>query len=64
MAQADTRRPLTADVWVRFFPALFQGGIFGRESGTGTRFPQSTSVSLVSIISTCGQSSSLSTGFV
>jgi hypothetical protein len=42
MAQAVSRRPLTADVRVQFL--VSSCGIFGGQSGTGTGFSPSTSV--------------------
>jgi hypothetical protein len=42
MAQAVSRRPLTAEARVR--SRVCPCGICGKQSGTGTRFPPSTSV--------------------
>jgi hypothetical protein len=39
MAQAVSRRPLTADAWVRY--RVSPCGIYGVKSGTGTGFSQS-----------------------
>jgi hypothetical protein len=47
MAQAVSRRPLTAEAWVRF--RLGPCGICGGQSGTGTGFSPSTSVFPLSI---------------
>ena len=48
MAQAVSRRPLTAEARVRFRVSLF--GICGGQSGNGTGFSQSTSVFPVNFI--------------
>jgi hypothetical protein len=48
MAQAVSRRPLTAGVRVRF--RVSPCGIYGGKSGTGTGFSQSTLVFSVSFI--------------
>jgi hypothetical protein len=48
MAQVVIRRPLTAEAWVRARVCLC--GICGGQSGTGTEFSQSSSISPVIII--------------
>jgi hypothetical protein len=42
MAQALSHRPLTAEAWIRSWVGPY--GIFGGQSGTGTRLSPSTSV--------------------